>query len=1280
MWLNELRQRWMGQTPRQRGRRGPASRMQKRLTLEALEERMLLSNPASTADLIAAINSANSSGTLTNITLKAGVLFGFSSSDNSTDGGNALPIITGNIVITGNGDMLTRSVSTPFRLFEVASGATLNLQDMTLQNGLAHGTGTAAEGGAILSSGTLKLNGVAVQSNVAQGSNSVGGGNGASASGGGLYVAGGSLSLINGTVIANNRALAGNGANGGSGADGSTGGFAFGGGVYVASASSVALSDVTISTNFANGGNGGNGGSGGAGGQAGWGQGGGMYVAASSNFTLSNDTLSSNVALGGAGGNGGVGRGGGTAGAGEGGGLFLEGNSASLTNDTFNGNSANGGSGGNGGGPVGDSNGTGAGQGGAGEGGGLFALLTGSASLSDSTFSNNVAAGGDGGAAGTGGIGRQGAPGGNGGNGGVGEGGGLVVDLGSFTLTNDTFSGNSAIGGLGYFAGNGGEGSGSFFQGGTGGSGGTGGVGGTGAGGGLYLFGGTVSLNDDTISANSVYGGTGGTGGAAGGDSGSGFPGGYVPVSVPGVGGNGGNAQGGGVFAQPNNAGLGLANTLIAANSIVAGTGGTVGGGTFQNTNGTASGPDVSGFVFSSDDDLIGDPTGSNGFGKAGDLLGSSGSPLNPQLGPLADNGGPTQTMALLANSPAIDHGDSHAPGLPATDQRGFARIVGSAVDIGAFEFGATAATPGIVLGGSGLSSAAPGGPITYTLTVTNNSSTAQSNVSLIDQLPANATLVSWTPAAGWSSDAPPAGSSSGTVSAWLASLAPNSSATFTLVVQVTPGTTVGTVISNTASVAPFADVTNPGANSVGFNTTVLYAPTVQVVDAGGTYNGNPFPATATAVGIDGTTPVAGSFSYAYYAGSSASGTPLSTVPVNAGTYTVVATFTSNDADYSNGSAQTTFTISPAPISYTIGNDTQAYGWPANLAADLPSSFSTGIHGENLDITYSSSGDASTAPVGTYAITGVVSNGTGLTSNYSVTLTSGTLTVLGPGVTVVGTTLWIVGGTTTNDSACIDPVDSSKTGSTGVKVDAKLNGVHTSATYNQSFTALYIFLYGGNDDIQLAPTLTINATVSAGKGNDLVTAGNGSNAVTLGNGNDLVTAGNGSNSVTLGNGNDGVAVGNGANTFTLGNGNDIVAAGNGNNTIALGNGNDITRVGKGNNVIVEGNGNDGILAGNGDNLIVAGLGKHTVIAGNGSNILIDGSVQLTQSGDSLRQVLDDWEQFGALSTNVANIRSRLDVTYNHTNANTLVAGRGLDWFFATYAGDLTNHKAGDLLN
>jgi streptogramin lyase len=57
---------------------------------------------------------------------------------------------------------------------------------------------------------------------------------------------------------------------------------------------------------------------------------------------------------------------------------------------------------------------------------------------------------------------------------------------------------------------------------------------------------------------------------------------------------------------------------------------------------------------------------------------------VDARLGPLQDNGGPTQTMALLAGSPAISAGDATAA--PDFDQRGFARVVGGTIDIGAFE------------------------------------------------------------------------------------------------------------------------------------------------------------------------------------------------------------------------------------------------------------------------------------------------------------------------------------------------------------------------------------------------------------------------------------------------------------------------------------------------------------------------------------------------------------------------------------------------------------------
>ncbi len=87
-----------------------------------------------------------------------------------------------------------------------------------------------------------------------------------------------------------------------------------------------------------------------------------------------------------------------------------------------------------------------------------------------------------------------------------------------------------------------------------------------------------------------------------------------------------------------------------------------------------------------------------------GDQIGSPASPIDPRVGPLQDNGGPTFTHALLASSPAIDAGNPATPGsggnaCEAADQRGALRPVdgdGDVVaicDVGAFEFGAVPPT-----------------------------------------------------------------------------------------------------------------------------------------------------------------------------------------------------------------------------------------------------------------------------------------------------------------------------------------------------------------------------------------------------------------------------------------------------------------------------------------------------------------------------------------------------------------------------------------------------------
>ena len=89
---------------------------------------------------------------------------------------------------------------------------------------------------------------------------------------------------------------------------------------------------------------------------------------------------------------------------------------------------------------------------------------------------------------------------------------------------------------------------------------------------------------------------------------------------------------------------------------------------------------DVSGTITSAGHNLVGNTFGSTGFGAAGDLLN-----VDPLLGPLADNSGPTLTHALLQGSPAL--GAANTATAPPTDQRGIPRPQNGDADVGAFEY-----------------------------------------------------------------------------------------------------------------------------------------------------------------------------------------------------------------------------------------------------------------------------------------------------------------------------------------------------------------------------------------------------------------------------------------------------------------------------------------------------------------------------------------------------------------------------------------------------------------
>ncbi len=240
---------------------------------------------------------------------------------------------------------------------------------------------------------------------------------------------------------------------------------------------------------------------------------------------LENLTLSGGSAQGGAGGSGGSGGYGGGGGAGLGGAVLVDGSTFTAQGCTFVNNQVTGGAGGNSGGGfyAGGGGGLGGDGGDGGPGNGIIAggngggLGGGGGGYGNGTTANSGGGGGLGG--GGGGGGDAGGTARGGGNGGFGGGGG---------------GGGSRGGGNGGFGGGGGNGGGIFFGGSNvfggfgGGNGGAiygGGGGGAGLGGAIFSNGGSLTLTNDTFTANTATGGAGGSGanngGAGQGDGGA---------------------------------------------------------------------------------------------------------------------------------------------------------------------------------------------------------------------------------------------------------------------------------------------------------------------------------------------------------------------------------------------------------------------------------------------------------------------------------------------------------------------------------------------------------------------------------------------------------------------------------------------------------------------------------------------------------------------------------------------------------------------------------------
>jgi hypothetical protein len=121
--------------------------------------------PCSVTSLISAISTANTTPANSSITLTSGCVYALTAANNTTDGGNGLPVITGQVSIQGSGATITRSGTAAFRLLDVATGGSLALSGGTLSNGLANGG--VSGGGAIFSHGPLTVTGTTFSGNSA---------------------------------------------------------------------------------------------------------------------------------------------------------------------------------------------------------------------------------------------------------------------------------------------------------------------------------------------------------------------------------------------------------------------------------------------------------------------------------------------------------------------------------------------------------------------------------------------------------------------------------------------------------------------------------------------------------------------------------------------------------------------------------------------------------------------------------------------------------------------------------------------------------------------------------------------------------------------------------------------------------------------------------------------------------------------------------------------------------------------------------------------------------
>jgi hypothetical protein len=172
----------------------------------------------------------------------------------------------------------------------------------------------------------------------------------------------------------------------------------------------------------------------------------------------------------------------------------------------------------------------------------------------------------------------------------------------------------------------------------------------------------TVTLSNSTVSGNSAN--------SAGGISNASEAGGQITLTNSTVARNSATQEAGGIGQACVVGRIALTNSLVAQNRAP--------------TRPDVDNQNACGTLVLARFSLIGNGSGSGITNTDGNQVGTASAPIDPKLGSLADNGGPTRTHALLLGSPAIDAAST--PDCPTTDQRGVLRPQGAACDIGSYE------------------------------------------------------------------------------------------------------------------------------------------------------------------------------------------------------------------------------------------------------------------------------------------------------------------------------------------------------------------------------------------------------------------------------------------------------------------------------------------------------------------------------------------------------------------------------------------------------------------